>query len=80
MRVLYLEAGSGASEPIPPETIRRVRKFFDGVLFVGGGITSGKAADEAAKAGADVLVVGNLLQTPAYEKTLHEIVAAITRR
>jgi phosphoglycerol geranylgeranyltransferase len=80
MRTLYLEAGSGASEPIPPETIRRVRKFYDGTLFVGGGITSGKAAGEAAKAGADVLVVGNLLQTPSYEKTLHEIVAAIRRR
>ena len=80
MRVLYLEAGSGASEPIPPETIRRVRKFYDGTLFVGGGITSGKAAGEAAKAGADVLVVGNLLQTPGYEKTLREIVAAIRRR
>jgi phosphoglycerol geranylgeranyltransferase len=80
MRVLYLEAGSGASEPIPPETIRRVRKFYDGTLFVGGGITSGKAAGKAAKAGADVLVVGNLLQTPGYEKILREIVAAIKRR
>jgi heptaprenylglyceryl phosphate synthase len=57
-----------------------VRKFYDGTLFVGGGITSGKAAGEAANAGADVLVVGNLLQTPGYEKTLREIVAAIRRR
>jgi len=80
MRTLYLEAGSGASEPVPPETIRRVRKFYDGTLFVGGGITSGRTAGEAAKAGADVLVVGNLLQTPDYEKTLREIVSAIRRR
>lgn len=80
MRTLYLEAGSGANEPIPAETIRAVRKFYDGMIIVGGGITSGEAASRAAKAGADILVVGNLLQTPGYEKTLRQIVRAIKRR
>ncbi len=80
MRTLYLEAGSGADQPIPAETIRLVRKFYDGIIIVGGGITSGEAAGRAAKAGADVLVVGNLLQTPKYEKTLRQIVAATKRR
>ncbi len=80
MRTLYLEAGSGTNEPIPAETIRAVRKFYDGIIIVGGGITSGEAAGRAAKAGADILVVGNLLQTPRYEKTLKQIVTAIKRR
>jgi phosphoglycerol geranylgeranyltransferase len=80
MRTLYLEAGSGANEPIPDETIRLVKKFYDGIILVGGGITSGEAASKAAKAGADVLVVGNLLETPGYEKTLRQIITSIKRR
>jgi phosphoglycerol geranylgeranyltransferase len=80
MRALYLEAGSGASEPIPSETIRFVRRFYDGILIIGGGITSGEVASRVAKAGADVIVLGNLLKTPGYEKTLKQIVAAVRRR
>ena len=80
MRTLYLEAGSGASEPIPPETIRLIRKFYDGILIIGGGITSSEAADRAAKAGANIIVVGNLLQTPGYEKALRQIATAIKHK
>ena len=79
MRTLYLEAGSGAGEPIPRETIGAVRKAYDGILIVGGGITDAEAARRAAKAGADLLVVGNLLQSRGYETTLREIVAATVR-
>jgi phosphoglycerol geranylgeranyltransferase len=79
MRTLYLEAGSGALDNVPAETIRLVRKFYDGILIVGGGITSPEAARRAAKAGADVLVVGNLLQKPGYEMTLREISAIIRK-
>lgn len=80
MRVLYLEAGSGAGDPIHSETIKLVRKFYDGILIVGGGITSGEIASKAARAGANVLVVGNLLQTLGYEETLQQIVTAVKRR
>jgi phosphoglycerol geranylgeranyltransferase len=79
MRTLYLEAGSGASEPIPQETIRLVRKFYNGLLIVGGGITSPESAARAAHAGSDILVVGNLLQSPGYEDTLRKIAKAIGR-
>jgi phosphoglycerol geranylgeranyltransferase len=80
MRTLYLEAGSGAGEPVHPETIRTVKKFYDGILIVGGGITSPETAGRAAKAGADILVVGNLLETEGYEKNLRRIVASAKRR
>ncbi len=80
MRTLYLEAGSGAGEPIPPETIRVVRGVYDGLLIVGGGITTAAAAGRAAKAGADVIVVGNLLQTPSFEGVFHQIVSAAKRK
>ena len=79
MRTLYLEAGSGSGEPIPQETIRTVRRVYDGVLIVGGGITTAEAANKAAKAGADILVVGNLLESPGFERALKQI-ADSTRR
>ena len=80
MRALYLEAGSGASDSIPPQTVKAVRKYFDGVLLVGGGITSASRAGMAAAAGADIIVVGNLLQSSGYEKTLRDIAKAVKKR
>ena len=79
MRTLYLEAGSGSGQPIPPETIRAVRKAYKGILIVGGGIISADSAARAAKAGADVLVVGNLLQSYGFEGTLKQIVKSLDR-
>lgn len=79
MRTLYLEAGSGAGDPIPPDTIRAVRKVYDGLLIVGGGITTADAAGRSAKAGADLLVVGNLLQKPGFEAPLAQIARAVRR-
>ena len=77
MRTLYLEAGSGAGEPIPAETIHAVKRVYDGLLIVGGGITTAETARKAAKAGADILVIGNLLQSAGFEKTLGQITASI---
>ncbi len=79
MRTLYLEAGSGAGEPIPPATIQAVRKLYRGILIVGGGITNPERAAKATKAGADILVVGNLLQSDGFEGTLKQITKAIRR-
>jgi len=80
MRTLYLEAGSGTTEPVPVGTIRFVRKFYDGIMIVGGGITSAEVAGRAAVAGADIIVVGNLLQSSGYEEKFRQIVTTIKRR
>jgi phosphoglycerol geranylgeranyltransferase len=77
MRTLYLEAGSGAGEPIPQATIQTVRKVYDGLLIVGGGITTPETAARTARGGADVLVIGNLLQSTGFEETLKQIVKGI---
>jgi phosphoglycerol geranylgeranyltransferase len=77
MRTLYLEAGSGADDPVSQETIQAVRRIYDGLLIVGGGITSAEAASKAAKAGADVLVIGNLLQSTGFETTLNQMAKAL---
>jgi phosphoglycerol geranylgeranyltransferase len=80
MRSLYLEAGSGSQEPLPSETIRLVRRFYQGLMIVGGGITSPETAKKVSNAGADVIVVGNLLQKPGYQPKLKEIAGALGKR
>jgi phosphoglycerol geranylgeranyltransferase len=77
MRTLYLEGGSGTGDPVAPYTIKYIKKYYEGLLFVGGGIRSPEKAREIAEAGADIIVVGNLLQAPGFEKTLAEIASTI---
>lgn len=79
MRTLYLEAGSGASRAVPPDTIKAVRKHYKGLLLVGGGITSLQRASEAARAGADIIVLGNLLGRKGFEPILKKIIAGIRK-
>lgn len=78
MRFVYLEAGSGAKKNVSAEMISNVRKYYDGLLIVGGGIKNSSIAKELAEAGADILVVGTLLeQDPDWEKKFNDIVMAI---
>jgi len=62
MRFLYLEAGSGASKNIPPEMVSIVRKFYKGILIVGGGINSAETAKKISDAGADIIVIGTMIE------------------
>lgn len=59
LRLMYLDAGSGAQRPVPPELIAAVRQSVDTPIIVGGGINSTRKAADALDAGADVIVVGN---------------------
>jgi len=78
MRFVYLEAGSGAKKNVSAEMISNVRKYYDGLLIVGGGIMNSLIAKELAEAGADILVVGTLLERdPDWEKKFNDIVMAI---
>lgn len=77
MRALYLEAGSGSSRPIPADLVKAVRKCFKGLLVVGGGITSPETALTLASAGADLLVVGNLLEAKDYRQKVLPIAKAL---
>jgi len=70
MRALYLEAGSGSNHPMPVQVVQAVRKHFKGLLVVGGGITTPQTAATLAKAGADLLVIGNLLETKDFKTKL----------
>ncbi|HRT88598.1 MAG TPA: geranylgeranylglyceryl/heptaprenylglyceryl phosphate synthase [Bacteroidales bacterium] len=59
MKMIYLEAGSGADLPVPPEVIREVKMNISVPVVVGGGITSPSQIREAFRAGADMIVLGN---------------------
>ncbi|GAB3757831.1 phosphoglycerol geranylgeranyltransferase [Spirosoma pomorum] len=62
LKLIYLDAGSGARRPVSPEMIAAVRAAVDVPIIVGGGINSGEKAYEALRAGADMIVVGNGLE------------------
>lgn len=80
MRFLYLEAGSGADGRVPEAMIASVRKIYDGTLIVGGGITTPEAAQTASRAGADVIVVGTILENADFEPILNKICDVISRQ
>lgn len=79
MRFIYLEAGSGAKKPAPPEMIRVVKKYIDVPLIVGGGIRSREQALTAASAGADVIVTGNIVERDDLKHRVSEIIEGIRR-
>lgn len=59
LRMIYLEAGSGASNPVPLNIIKAVRKNITIPLAVGGGIKNKKEVKEIFNAGADLIILGN---------------------
>ncbi|MCP8308456.1 MAG: geranylgeranylglyceryl/heptaprenylglyceryl phosphate synthase [archaeon] len=77
MRFVYLEAGSGVTSHISSSIVTKVRNVFDGVLIVGGGIRRVEDAIKVAKAGADILVIGTLLENKNFMPKLKEIVEGI---
>jgi len=62
MKLIFMDAGSGAANPISESMISMVSKSLDTPLIIGGGICSSKKALENCKAGADVIVVGNSIE------------------
>ncbi|HEX6914877.1 MAG TPA: geranylgeranylglyceryl/heptaprenylglyceryl phosphate synthase [Chitinophagaceae bacterium] len=62
MKLIYMDAGSGAKRPIPEEMIRQVATHIEAPLIIGGGIVEPEKAYVNCKAGADVIVVGNAIE------------------
>jgi phosphoglycerol geranylgeranyltransferase len=59
LQMIYLEAGSGASFPVPASLIKSVRENISIPLAVGGGIRTGQETEDVFNAGADLIVLGN---------------------
>ncbi len=78
MRLVYLEAGSGADKHVPIGMISAVKETIDIPLLVGGGIRSGDDAKAVKDAGADIIVTGTIVeQTEDVEGKIREFVSAL---
>ncbi len=62
LKLIYLEAGSGALIPVSTSMISKVSQMIKIPLIVGGGIKTPEMAAEAVKAGADVIVIGTAFE------------------
>ncbi|MEM2226694.1 MAG: geranylgeranylglyceryl/heptaprenylglyceryl phosphate synthase [Candidatus Bathyarchaeia archaeon] len=78
MRFVYLEAGSGAKEPVRPEVIKRVKEVVDIPVIVGGGISTPELAEKAVGAGADAIVTGTAIEGGDLRRIV-EIIGAVRR-
>jgi phosphoglycerol geranylgeranyltransferase len=77
MRWAYLEAGSGAKNPVPVEHVALCKMATEAHLIVGGGITRPELAAERVQAGAKMIVTGNLWEKVKDEALLAEFAAAV---
>jgi len=80
MKLIYMDAGSGAKKPITESMIQAVSRNIEIPLIVGGGITDPEKAYLNCKAGADVIVVGNAIEkAPALIKDISEAVHSVKK-
>lgn len=75
MKLIYMDAGSGARYPITESMIEKVSQVIEAPLIIGGGITDPEKAYRNCKAGADIIVVGNAIEKDP--SLIKEISAAI---
>ncbi|MGJ7033947.1 geranylgeranylglyceryl/heptaprenylglyceryl phosphate synthase [Niabella hirudinis] len=79
MKLIYMDAGSGAKNPITESMIRSVAENIEAPLIVGGGITDPEKALLNCEAGADVIVVGNAIEkAPALIKEISDAVHSVS--
>ncbi len=75
LKLIYMDAGSGAENAVPAAMIRQVKASINIPLIVGGGIRTPGQAAETAAAGADIVVVGNAIEkNPALIREIAEAV------
>lgn len=81
MRFVYLEAGSGVKQSVPPNMIKMVKSMISVPLIVGGGIRSGEQVRKIAGAGADVIVTGNITEERGSTRDkLKELIKSVKTR
>ncbi len=75
LKLIYLDAGSGAQNPVSQKMIETVSNGIEVPLIVGGGIRTPEKAFLSAKAGAEAIVVGNAIEKDA--SLIHEMASAV---
>jgi phosphoglycerol geranylgeranyltransferase len=61
-KLIYIEAGSGATKPVNEKMIEKVKINISIPLIVGGGISTKNHLINICKAGADLIVIGNAIE------------------
>lgn len=80
LKCIYMEAGSGAKEPVPSSMINQVRNELSIPVIVGGGIRNVDTAINACDAGADMVIVGSAIEkTEGKGSLIREISEAIRK-
>lgn len=69
LKLIYLEAGSGAPKPVSEKMIAAVKQYINIPIIVGGGIRTKNDIIRACKAGADIIVIGT-----AFEQSMKNII------
>ena len=80
MKFVFLEAGSGAKNPVPDLIVKQVKKYIDIPIIVGGGIKTPQQAENKVKNGASVVIIGNVLEKGYDVKVLGDFAQAIHRK
>lgn len=79
MKLIYMDAGSGAPNPVSSTLIEAVSKQIQIPLIVGGGITHPVIAEAHCRSGADLVVVGNAIEKdPELIRSISEAVHGAT--
>src|SRR5256886_10928768 len=74
MKLVYLEAGSGAPEPVPDRGIRAVPDAIDIPAVVGGGIRTPEAAQAGTPPGAGIVVPRTIVEGAREGESLRRII------
>jgi phosphoglycerol geranylgeranyltransferase len=77
LKMLYLEAGSGAQLSVPEEMIKKVAKYCSLPLIVGGGIRTPEEAKKKVQAGASFVVTGTIIEENADGSLIRDFAKAI---
>lgn len=82
MKLIFMDAGSGAKNPIATTMIEKVASHIEAPLIVGGGITNPEKAYLNCRSGADIIVVGNAIEKNAslireISDAIHSVAVAV---
>lgn len=76
MKIVYLEAGSGARQTVPVEMVRAVSSYVDIPVMVGWGLQSAEDCAARVEAGASNIVMGTRFERDESYSCLRELAAA----
>ena len=80
MKMIYLEAGSGAEQTVPNEMVSAVSGMIQIPLIVGGGIRSPEIAHQKVEAGATIIVIGNHFENSEHHSQIQDFAEAVHAR